>query len=73
MAEWTSGNDYATRVNNIRNGLGQSDGSSLVAGDTVIDDGVIDELYGSSSQDWFFNFDSANDKLRDKSSKELVN
>ena len=73
MAEWTSGNDYVTRVNNIRNGLGQSDGFSLVAGDTVIDDGAIDELYGSSSQDWFFNFDSANDKLRDKSSKELVN
>ena len=73
LAEWTSGNDYATRVANIRAGLGQSDGFSLSAGVTVFDDGVVDELYGSSGMDWFFNFGVANDKLKGKSSKELVN
>ena len=50
---------------NIRDGLGQSDGNSLSA-DVTIDDGVVDELFGGGNQDWFFNFDSANDKLKDK-------
>ena len=73
MAEWTSGNGYATRVANIRDGLGQSDGFSLAAGTTVTDDGVVDELFGGGNQDWFFNFGAGNDKIRDKYSAEVVN
>ena len=73
MAEWTSDNDYATRVANIRAGLGQSAGFRLSAGVTVTDDGVIDELFGGGNQDWFFNFGAANDKLKDKKANELVN
>lgn len=73
LAEWTSGNDYETRVANIRDGLGETDGNSLSAGVTVFDDGVVDGLFGGGDRDWFFNFDSANDKTWDKYSAEQVN
>jgi hypothetical protein len=75
LSEWTSGNDYATRVSNIRDGLGQSDGNSLSADVTVIDDGVIDDLFGGGNQDWFFNPDATNDRFnaKDKKVDEMVN
>ena len=73
LTEWTSGNSYETRVANIRDGLGQSDGFSLSSDVTAFDDGVVDELFGGGNQDWFFNFGAENDKLKDKKSTELVN
>jgi urease alpha subunit len=78
LAEWTSGNTYATRVSNIRQGLEQSDGFTLNAGtlpaaNTVQDDGLSDEIYSGGDQDWLFNFGAANDNLRDRYSAEIVN
>ena len=73
LAEWTSGNDYVTRVNHIRSGLGQSNGFSLTAGVTVIDDGVVDELFGGTGLDWFFNSGAANDRIRGRRAVERVN
>ena len=75
MAEWASGNDYVTRVAHIRDGAGLNAGYRLFAGETVDDDGVIDEIFGGGSQDWFFNFGAANEKFssKDKKANELVN
>jgi uncharacterized delta-60 repeat protein len=61
MAEWNSGNNYATRVSNLRNGTGLNGGYVLrVAGDagvgvaTVFDDDAVDNLRGQAGLDWFF-------------------
>jgi Ca2+-binding RTX toxin-like protein len=50
IAEWTSDNDYATRVSNLRTSFLKTEGD----GATVFDDGAADVLTGSSGQDWFF-------------------
>ena len=58
MAEWTSGNSYATRINNLTNGTGLSGGIRLIGDDgatqTVFNDNDVDTLTGSTGQDWFF-------------------
>lgn len=61
MAEWTSGDNYATRVSNLRNGTGLNGGYVLrVDGDagvgvaTVFDDDAVDNLRGQAGLDWFF-------------------
>jgi N-acetylneuraminic acid mutarotase len=61
LAEWTSQDDYATRIANL---LGTGSGSNfnnrlnekyfLQPGVTVFDDGAQDQLTGSAGQDWFF-------------------
>jgi hypothetical protein len=59
LSEWSSGRDYATRVENIR-GLGtgtRSNGNNfLQPSNTVAGDAAIDQLYGDSNGDpnWFF-------------------
>jgi Ca2+-binding RTX toxin-like protein len=68
-AEWTSSNTYATRVNNLLNG-GGANGSFTLDDTNVIDDGLVDILYGGSGTDWFRI--GAGDKVRDKSSAEIV-
>ncbi|QDU28395.1 Bifunctional hemolysin/adenylate cyclase precursor [Anatilimnocola aggregata] len=81
MAEWTSGNNYATRVNNLRQGTGANGAYVLrVAGDsglgaaTVFDDDDIDNLRGQAGLDWFF-ANSLEDLLidRNSSSESLSN
>ena len=58
LSEWTSGRDYATRVENIL-GLGtgpRSNGNNfLLPGINVTGDAVVDQLYGDSNGDpnWF--------------------
>jgi hypothetical protein len=59
MAEWTSPNDYATRIANLLGtGSGPSFGNRLngnyflQADVTVFDDGAQDQLTGSAGQDW---------------------
>jgi hypothetical protein len=57
MAEWASARTSAQRVANIRAGV-FSDGTSnaglgLNAG-TVLDDGAVDALTGSTGSDWMF-------------------
>lgn len=54
--EWTSGNSYATRITNLRTGVG-SPAASLKAKVTVLNDataGAVDALTGGLSDDWFF-------------------
>ena len=70
LAEWTSGNSYDTRVNNIRNG-GGANGATVLNATTVTDDGAKDTLYGDGSLDWFLF--GVGDKLKDKATNELVN
>ena len=51
LAEWTSSDSYATRVDKLRNGTG---GLPALNSTTVLDDGVADHLFGGFGQDWFF-------------------
>ena len=74
MSEWTSGNTYADRVANIRDGSGNLPGQNngnFFDGETVMDDGEVDNLFGGGNQDWFFRFDL--DNLKDKKNNEFVN
>lgn len=59
MAEWTSGNDYATRVGFLLNGGGANGSTKLSA----TNDSVADRLIGGSELDWFFS--SSGDVLVD--------
>ena len=70
MAEWASANSYATRVNNLRTG-GGANGAFTLDSASVIDDGLTDLLRGDGGLDWFL-FGSG-DKVKDRSSGELVN
>jgi uncharacterized protein (TIGR03118 family) len=51
LAEWTSADSYATRIDKLTNGTGGLPGLNST---TVIDDGVVDRLFGGPGQDWFF-------------------
>src|SRR5207302_3740435 len=76
MQEWSSSNDYLTRVANLT-GVGtgpRSNGNFFLiasgSGRTVFDDGDRDEMTGSSGRDWFFA--ALNDVLKDRSSDERL-
>ncbi len=82
MKEWTNGNSYRTRINNITNGSGMTGGFRLVGDDgalqTVFDDNQVDTLTGSQGTDWFFANRIADDGgpldiVTDKSAEELWN
>jgi uncharacterized repeat protein (TIGR01451 family) len=70
MAEWTSGNRYIERVNNIRFGTGANGPFTLDAA-TVVDDGRNDQLRGDGDLDWFLI--GAGDKLKDRGRNEQIN
>ena len=72
LAEWQrTDEDYATRITNLRNGVG-SGGYHLVLGETVLDDGAADVLTGAGGMDWFWaNVDQ--DTIIDRAIEELVN
>jgi Ca2+-binding RTX toxin-like protein len=70
LNEWTSGNSYAMRVNNIRNGGGQN-GAFVFDDTTVFDDGAVDNLIGDGGLDWFLV--GLGDKIKDRAPSELVN
>jgi Ca2+-binding RTX toxin-like protein len=65
MAEWSRADaDYATRINNLRNGGGMS-GAFRLNSTTVLTDGsAIDTLSGGFDLDWFWSF--AGDALTDR-------
>jgi probable HAF family extracellular repeat protein len=82
LAEWSSQNDYATRIANL---MGTGSGTSfanrlngnyfLQADVTVFDDGAQDQLTGSAGQDWFFaNLTGAGvlDKITDVGKDEIA-
>ncbi len=70
LNEWTSANNYITRVSNIRNGGGQN-GAFVFDDTTVIDDGVVDTLVGDGGLDWFWI--GVGDKIKDRGKNEIVN
>ncbi len=55
LAEWASGRDYVTRVNNLMGAGGTTglNGAAVLGPRTVHDDRVVDTLSGHSGQDWF--------------------
>jgi N-acetylneuraminic acid mutarotase len=75
MAEWTSTRDYATRVNNLRDGSGSTDRLNgnifLQDGVSVADDGARDVITGSSGLDWFL-FNEEEDKATDLNDEEFA-
>ncbi len=67
LAEWSSSRTFATRVKNVRTGVGsvlQGTGIMLVPGKGVIDDASVDTLIGNGDFDWFI-LDSKKDKMKD--------
>jgi Ca2+-binding RTX toxin-like protein len=65
-SEWVSANDYATRVSNLRAGIG---GVSLIAKTNVLNSGV-DSLTGGADNDWYFR--SLDDLITDLVGGELI-
>jgi Ca2+-binding RTX toxin-like protein len=70
LTEWTSGNTYATRVSNIRNG-GGANGAFVLSNSTVFNDSSLDNLFGKSGRDWFWV--TGKDKIKDRVAGELLN
>ncbi|MHC4562514.1 MAG: Calx-beta domain-containing protein [Planctomycetota bacterium] len=56
--EWTSANDYDTRVANLTNGGGANGGVTLAVGTSVLDDGEFDLLRGGSGRDWLVDWEA---------------
>jgi len=55
--EWGSANSYATRVSNLRSGVGAAAAAALQAKFSVLNDatsGAADLLTGGAGQDWYF-------------------
>jgi Ca2+-binding RTX toxin-like protein len=59
LAEWSSGNDYATRIAHLTMGGGLNGAyllktsSTHSSTDTVHDNGLVDKLIGGTGTDWF--------------------
>jgi hypothetical protein len=55
-AEWFSADTYLTRVNDILglNGTGNPNGAFFLKPTTVHSDGLTNQLFGGTGQDWFF-------------------
>jgi uncharacterized repeat protein (TIGR01451 family) len=70
LDEWSSGNSYRTRIDNIRNGTGEN-GAFVLDDTTVFDDGVRDTLIGSAGLDWFWI--GSHDRIKDRARNEQVN
>ena len=68
LAEWTSADSYAMRIDTLRNGTG---GVPKLDSTTVFDDGDVDTLHGNQGLDWFVR--GAGDKLPDRKPTEQVN
>jgi hypothetical protein len=79
LAEWQSGNDYATRVAHLRTGTGLADGHALIWGATVLDDNGSNTLTGNPAAsgdefDWFFaDLDPGHDIINNLLPGEEVN
>jgi uncharacterized delta-60 repeat protein len=70
MAEWTSADDYQTRVNFLVNGGGLNGSSTLTPGLTVFDDGSNNVLDGGPGRDLFFA--GMTDTVKGKRSNETL-
>ena len=54
MAEWDTSDSYSARVSKIGKRGGGLNGSYLLNGSTVSDNGVSDYLSGGAGMDWYF-------------------
>lgn len=85
MAEWASNRSYAQRRANISgSGTGpRNNGTtylrfdeSIIANNTVFDDGVVDTIWGDSGTDWFLaNSDgplNSRDDIKDRTGNEVL-
>lgn len=75
LAEWSSGRPLATRIENLRSGVGPVlDGLNIAlkAKETVFDDTAIDKLLGGGDLDWYWS-DLKKDKITGKVTGEAVN
>jgi uncharacterized delta-60 repeat protein len=70
MAEWTSADSYATRVNDLVNGGGLNGATTLSPDDTVQPNGGSSVLDGGGGQDLFF--DGASDRITGQHDNETV-
>ena len=52
--EWTSANSYATRISNLRIGVGASIASLKAKVNVLNDTATIDTLTGGAGTDWYF-------------------
>jgi uncharacterized protein YcfJ len=74
MAEWGSGDSYATRVNYLQNGGGLN-GSVVLNASTIVEDSTAsDTLVGAASPalDWFLTDALANDVVKNTRSGEVI-
>jgi Ca2+-binding RTX toxin-like protein len=74
MAEWGSGDPYATRVNYLQNGGGLN-GSVVLNASTIVEDSTaIDTLVGAASPtlDWFLIDTLVNDVVKNTRSGEVI-
>jgi hypothetical protein len=75
MREWSrTDQTYEQRVTHLREGGGEN-GSVILDGTTVLEDGAVDSLTGGGGQDWYFAslFGPFADLLLDKEDDEFVN
>jgi Ca2+-binding RTX toxin-like protein len=72
LAEWTSGNSYEVRIDNLEGNGGGSgaNGSFVLIDDVTVAEGIIDTLAGNEDRDWFFT--GTPNKLRDRAQNEVV-
>ena len=68
--EWTSVVIYATRVANIRSGVGASNASLKATVNVLNDAGEVDSLTGNAGDDWYFK--ALDDVITDLLGSELV-
>jgi Ca2+-binding RTX toxin-like protein len=74
MAEWGSGDPYATRVNSLQNGGGLN-GSTVLNASTIVEDSTaIDTFVGAASPtlDWFITDALVNDVVKNTRSGEVI-
>ncbi|MFO0999273.1 MAG: calcium-binding protein [Planctomycetaceae bacterium] len=68
--EWISTNDYATRISNLRAGVGSPAVSLKTTIDVLNDAGEDDSLTGGANSDWFFR--AFDDVIIDLSAGEIL-
>src|SRR5262249_28834591 len=54
LAEWSSNNDYSTRMAHLIGPTGGLNGTNFLNNMTVHDNHMIDTLIGGSGMDWYF-------------------
>jgi hypothetical protein len=77
LREWSRTDaTYGARVGHLKGGSGGLNGSYVLTGATVFDDGVTDTLYGDAGLDWFFarlsGKTSQKDRVQDLGSGEVL-